>query len=117
VGWRPDLQDEVPDAEMPEARRHGSWEHQEARLAVLPNQDGALPDRTVPQLDEESAHPAMLVVPIPELDSGAPIQGVTGVEGPAEDPVGGGAEGNWEGEGSVEDSRPPGGREVWTASA
>jgi len=34
--WRPDLQDEVPDAK----------------------QDVALPDRAVPQLDEESAHPA-----------------------------------------------------------
>ena len=29
VGWRPDLQEEIKDAEKPEARRHGSWEHQE----------------------------------------------------------------------------------------
>ena len=35
VGWRPDLQGEVPDAENPEARRHGSCDHQEASLAVL----------------------------------------------------------------------------------
>jgi len=94
VGWRPDLQDEVPDAGEPEAGRHGSWEHQEASLAVLPDQDGTLPDRAVPQLYEEPAHPAMLVAPVPEPDSGAPFQGVSGVEGPAEGPVGGGAEGD-----------------------
>jgi len=47
-----------------------------ARGRVLPDQDGALPDRAVPQLDEESAHPAMRVVPVPEPDSGAPLQGV-----------------------------------------
>ena len=100
-------QDEVADAEKPQARRHGSWEPQEACLAVLPDQDGALPDRAVPQLDEESAHPAMLVVPVPELDSGAPPQGVFRVEGPAEDPVGGGGEGDWEVEGPVENLGPP----------
>jgi len=43
-----------------------------------------------PQLDKESAHPAMLVVPIPEPDTGAPLQGVPGVEGPAENSAGGG---------------------------
>ena len=55
--------------------------------------------RAVPQLDEEPTHPAMLVVPVPEPDSGAPLQGVSGVEDPAKDPVGRGAEGNWEVEG------------------
>jgi len=59
VGWGPDLQEEVPTAGQPKARWHGSWEHQEARLAVLPDQDGALPDRAVPQLDKEPSHPAM----------------------------------------------------------
>jgi len=75
--WRPDLQDEVSDAKKPKAGRHGSWGHQEASLAILPDQDGALPDRAVPQLDEEQGHPAMLVVPVPEPDPGAPIQDVT----------------------------------------
>jgi len=50
VGWGSDLQDEVPDAEKLEARRHGSWEHQEASLAVLPDQDGALSVWAVHQL-------------------------------------------------------------------
>jgi len=54
----------------------------------------------------------MLVVSMPEPDSGAPLQGVSGVEGPAEDPVGGGAEGDWEVEGLVEDPGPPGRREM-----
>ena len=50
MGWRPDLQDEVPDAEKPEARST-------KRLASrLPDQDRVPPDWVVPQLDEESAH-------------------------------------------------------------
>jgi len=56
MGGGPNLQEEVPAAKVPAARWHGSWEHQEARLAVLPAQDGALPDRAVPQLDEEPTH-------------------------------------------------------------
>jgi len=45
-------------------------------IAVLPDQDRALPDRAVPQLDEGSGHPTMLVVSVPIPDSGAPLQGV-----------------------------------------
>ena len=37
---------------------------------------------------------------------------VSGVEGPAEDPVGGGQKGDQEVEGPVEDPGPPGGQEV-----
>ena len=48
MGWRPDLQEEVQDAKQPEAGQRGSWEHQEACLAVLPDQDGALPVWAVP---------------------------------------------------------------------
>jgi len=48
-----------PPRQEPPARWRGSWEHQEACLTVLPAQDGALPDRAVPQLDEEPTHPAM----------------------------------------------------------
>ena len=114
MGWRPDLQDGVPDAEKLEVGQRSCWEHQEASLEVLPDQDGALPDRAAPQLDEESAHPAMLVVPVPEPGSGAPLplQGVPGVEGPEGGPVGGGAEGDREVEGPGEDPGPPGGREM-----
>jgi len=85
--------------------------HQEARLTVLPGEDGALPHRAVTPLDEEPAHPAALVVSVPDSDSGAPFQGVPRVEGPAEDHVGGGVggvEGDWGVEGPVEDPRPPG---------
>jgi len=56
--------------------------------------------------------PAMLVVPVPDPDPGTPLQGVPGVEAVAEDPVGGGEEGDREVEGPVEDQGPPGGREV-----
>ena len=54
----------------------------------------------------------MLVVPAPDPDPGTPLQGVPGVEAAAEDPVGGGEEGDQEVEGLVEDQGPPGGREV-----
>ena len=50
----------------------------------------------------------MLVVSAPESDPRAPLQGVPGVEGPAEDPVGGSTEGDREVEGPVEDPEPPG---------
>jgi len=40
MSWGPDLQDKIPNAEKPEAGRH-----EEARLTVLPAQDGALPDQ------------------------------------------------------------------------
>jgi len=62
--------DKIPDAEKPEAGWHGCREHQEACLAVLPGEDGALPFREVPPLDEEPAHPAVLVVLVPDSDSG-----------------------------------------------
>ena len=109
VGWRPHLQEEVPHAKEPEARYRGGRQHQEARLTVLPDQDGALPDGAVPQLDKEAAHPTVLVVPVPGADAGAPLQGVFRVEGPAEDPLGGGEEGDREGEGQVEGPGPTGG--------
>jgi len=62
VGWRPDLQDEVPDAEEPVAS-----------LTALADQVRALSDRTVPPLDEEPGHPAVLVVPVPNSDPGPPL--------------------------------------------
>jgi len=58
----------------------------------------------------------MLVVPVPTPDSGAPLQGVPGVKGLAEESVGGGEEGDGEVEEPVEDPRPPSGREVWAGS-
>jgi len=103
VGWEPDLQTEEQDTEEPETRQHSCWEHQEACLAVLPGEDGALLNRTVPPLDEEPTHPPVLVVPVPVSDSGAPLQGVPGMKGPTEDPVGGGEEGDQEVQEPVED--------------
>jgi len=57
MGRRPDLQNEVQDAEKPEAGRRGGWEHREARLAVLPDLDGALPYWAVPLLDKSRTTP------------------------------------------------------------
>jgi len=58
----------------------------------------------------------VLVVPSPNTDPGAPFQGVSRVEDLAEDPVGGGEEGDWEVERPVEDPGPSGGREVQLGS-
>ena len=97
----------LPKSQRPDGTVAGSTK----RIpTVLPDQDGALPDGAVSQLNEKSGDPAMQVVPLPSPDSGAPLQGVPGVEGPAEDPVGEGAEGDAEEEEPVE----PGGRAVWT---
>ena len=59
----------------------------------------------------------MLVVPVPEPDSGAPLQGVSGVKAAVEDHVGGGAEGDWKVEGTMENPGPPGGREMQPGGA
>ena len=108
AGWGPDLQDEIQDAEKPEAGRHGCWERQEAGLTPLLGEGGALPSWAVPPPNKEPTPPAVLVVPVPGLDSGAPIQEVSRVEGAIEDPVGGGVEGDWQVEEPVDDPGPTG---------
>ena len=47
MGWGPNLQEEVPHAKQPEARGRGGQQLQEDRLAVLPAEDGALPNGAV----------------------------------------------------------------------
>ena len=66
------------------------------------NQSPATAPSTSYFLDEEPCHTAVLVVPVSESDLAAPLQGVVRLEGPAEDPVRGGAEGDWEVDGPVE---------------
>jgi len=118
MGRGPNLQEEVPVACKPVAQWYGSREHQKTSLAVLPAQDGALPDRAIPQLDKEPPHPAMLVVPaLPNTDPGPPLQGVPGMETAAEDSVGGPEEGNGEVEGPVEGAGLTGRREVQPGGA
>jgi len=90
------------------ARWRGSWQHQKASLAVLPAQDGALPDLAIPELDKKPPYTAMLVVPVPNTDPRSPLQGVPRMEAAAEDAVGGGEEGDWEVEGPVEGAGPTG---------
>jgi len=110
VGRGLNLQEEIPYAGQPKARRRGSQQHQETRLSVLPAEDGALPNSAVPQLDKDPNHPTMLVVPVPNADPGPPLQVVPRVEAAAEDPVGGGEEGDQEVEGTVEGEGPAGQR-------
>jgi len=97
VGWAPDLQEEVQDAGKPEAREHCCWKHQEARLAVLPAEDGALPYGPVPALDESSFDSPVLVVPVSHAEKGSPPQGVPKVERTTENSLEGGVEGDRKG--------------------
>ena len=74
MGWRPNLQDKIPE---PKSQKPDSTVTESTKsLAVLPGEDGALPFRTVLPLDEEPAHPAVLVVPVLDVDPEAPLQGV-----------------------------------------
>ena len=59
----------------------------------------------------------MLVVPEPEADEGPPLQGVSEVEGTAENSVGGCEEGDGEVEEPVEDPGSAGRREMQPGSA
>jgi len=52
-----------------------------ACLEVLPVKDGALPRRAVSELDEESTHCSVLVVPIQDADAGAYLQELPRVGG------------------------------------
>jgi len=84
VGGRPDLQEEVQNAEEPKAQRHGCWECQEAGLEIQPAEDGALSHWRVPALVEIPPNAAVLVVPVPQADKGPPPQEVPEMEGGAE---------------------------------
>jgi len=93
ISGRPDLQEEIQDAEKPGARRYSGWEYKEVCITVLSDDDGTPPQRAVPALDEESAYCLVLVVPVPDANTGSLIQEVPRAEAPAGDPVGGGVEG------------------------
>jgi hypothetical protein len=71
-----------------------------------------LPHRAIPELDEEAAHRPVLVVPVPDANAGALLQGVPGVEGAAQDLVGGGQERDRTGEELLQGPGPTGGREM-----
>ena len=78
---------------------------------------GGPPYCPLAEQDVEPIHPTVLVVPIPDADPRPPLQGAPGVKAAAEDPVGGGEEGDWEVEGPVEGTGPPGRVEVQPGGA
>jgi len=106
MGWRPDLQVEIQNAETPHAGRHGCWEYQVAHFKVLPDESGVQQYRAVPSLGQSSPSCPVLVVPVPLANERPPLQGVPGVEGPAENPVWGCAERDREVEGPLDYLRP-----------
>jgi len=106
MGRKPHLQDGVPHDREPKARWRRGRQHQETCLKVLPAEDRAGPHRTVPALSEGSPHCPVLVVSVPHANERPPTQGVSGMEGVAEDSLGRGAEGDREVEEPVEDPGP-----------
>lgn len=64
-------------------------------------EDGPLAHRPVPEVDGEPAHCPVPVVPIQYPYAGARLQQLSPLEGPAEDYVGDGVEGDRKGEGLV----------------
>jgi len=85
---------------------------QEACLKGLPAEIGTRAHWAVPALDQSQVLRTVLVVPEPEADEEPPLQGVSEVEGAAEDSVGGGEEGNGDVEESVEEPGSDGQRKV-----
>jgi len=78
---RPNQKPQVPSQRKTKAGPDGSENQQAPRLALLPNEDGALPDRTILGLDNRH----LLVVPVQHPDPGAPLQELPPMEKPAED--------------------------------
>jgi hypothetical protein len=117
LGGKPGFSQEVQDAARTAAEQDSSRKYQEARLEVLPTKDRPLPHRAVPELGEEPGHRPVLVVPVCDADKGAYLQELPRVGDAAEDPVGGGVEGDWEGEEPVQDPGPPCRRSVQSAGA
>jgi len=117
LGWRPGLQEDVQDARKRQARQRGHRKHQEARLKVLPGEDMARPHRTVPALDKGAPFRQVLVVPVPCANERLPVQGLSEMEAAAEDSVGGGAEGDGEGEEPLDDPGSAGRWEIWAGGA
>jgi len=72
---------------------------------VLPAEDGALPDRRIPALDEITPDSPVLVVPVPKADERPPLEEVPKMEEGTEDPVAGGVQGDGKREVAVESPR------------
>ena len=104
VGGRTDHLSEVHAAGRPADENSGRLPEETGR-PVLPVEDGALPDRAIPEVDEEPSLGKVWVVLLRNADPGAPLQELPEVEAAAEDPVGGGSKGHGQGEESVQDQR------------
>ena len=75
---------QVPAQRQTEAGPDCGSGQQEARLEVLPADDGALPHRPVPPVDDENAGHQVLVVPVQDPDPRTSLQELPAVEEPAE---------------------------------
>jgi len=68
--------------------KHGGTRTEEAGREVPPAQDGALPHRPIPEVDEELEHGRVRVVSVQDADEGTPVQELRQVEAATEDNVG-----------------------------
>ena len=93
---RPDREPKIPSQRKAKAGPDRSENEQAPRLAILPDEDGALLDRPVSGLDNPPAGRHLLVVPVQHPDPGAPVQELPPMEKPAEDPLDGRPEGDKE---------------------
>ena len=110
VGWGTNLQIEVqePKSQRPDYTVAGS-----TKRPVLPGEDGELPYRTVPLLDETPTHSPVPVVLVLGPDVGTPLQHCVLSGRPNKNPVGGSEEGVWEVEDPVEGDAA---KRCWTSS-
>ena len=87
VGRDPSLQEEIKDVEKPEAERRGCWELREARLLAFPASNGSCTHPKIITLGYVPPYRSLLVAQGPNTDDKPLLQGVSEVEGPADDPV------------------------------
>ena len=65
--------EEVQNAEVSAPKRSGGPGIKATDRALPSSQNEALPHRAVPEMDEERGHGGVLVVPVQDTDTGAPV--------------------------------------------
>ena len=83
----PQFQLDVDYAENDAPEQHGGTRTEEAGREVPSAQDGALPYRPIPEVDEEFGHGRVRVVPVQDADEEAPVQELRQMEAATEDDV------------------------------
>jgi len=112
LGRGANQQKKVQVAEEPAAEPNGGTSAKTPSGIFPPAQNGALPYRLIPEVDEERGWGGVLVVSIQDTDERASAQALQEMEAAAEDPVGGGKKGDRKREEPVHDPGTVRGRAV-----